>query len=80
MQTLASAYDHIESVCREAAMLALRESIKSKEVRMDHFLGALKKTGPSLSSEDAKRYKEIEEELKIARTAQTKQETPSYLG
>ncbi|MBS3146647.1 CDC48 family AAA ATPase [Candidatus Woesearchaeota archaeon] len=70
----------IESVCREAAMLALRESIKSKEVRMDHFLGALKKTGPSLSSEDAKRYKEIEEELKIARTAQTKQETPSYLG
>src|SRR3989344_1920387 len=70
----------VESVCREAAMLALRESIKSKEVRMDHFLGALKKTGPSLSSEDAKRYKEIEEELKIARTAQTKQETPSYLG
>ena len=70
----------VESVCREAAMLALRESIKSKEVRMDHFLGALKKTGPSLSSEDAKRYKEIEEELKIAKTAQAKQETPSYLG
>jgi len=70
----------VESVCREAAMLALRESIKSKEVRMDHFLGALKKTGPSLTVEDAKRYKEIEEELKIAKTAQAKQETPSYLG
>ena len=70
----------IEAACREAAMLALRESIKSKEVRMDHFLEALKRTGPSLSIEDSKRYKEIEEELKIARSTQAKQETPSYLG
>ena len=69
----------IEAVCREAAMLSLRESIKAKDIRMDHFLSALKKTGPSLTIEDSKRYKEIEEELKITKSSQ-KQETPSYLG
>ena len=70
----------IEAVCREAAMLSLRESIKAKEIRMDHFLQALQKTGPSLSIDDRKRYQEIEEELKMARNTQAKQEIPSYLG
>jgi len=70
----------IEAVCREAAMLSLRESIKAKEIKMHHFLQALQKTGPSLSIDDRKRYQEIEEELKMARNTQAKQEIPSYLG
>ncbi len=51
----------ISSICREAAMLSLREDIQSKEVKKKHFEEAMKKVRASLSPEDMKKYKEVEE-------------------
>lgn len=38
----------IEGICREAALIALREDIKSSVVTMEHFEKALKKIKPSI--------------------------------
>jgi transitional endoplasmic reticulum ATPase len=39
----------IAALCREAAMLALRKDLKSKEVKFEHFQEARKKVTPSLT-------------------------------
>jgi transitional endoplasmic reticulum ATPase len=57
----------IEGLCREAAMLALRDDIKAKEVKKKNFDEALKKIKPSVSMDDAKAYKDMEVFLKRAR-------------
>jgi len=69
----------IESMVREAAMLALREDIGSSVVKMKHFEEALKKVGGSVTKGDMDRYRKIETEyLKSAKAAL---EVPtSYLG
>ena len=54
----------IEAVCREAAMIALREEFKIRPVRMEHFLKALKAIPPSLTREDILRYERLARELK----------------
>ncbi len=46
----------IEGICREAGMLALRENIKSSEVKKKHFEEALKKAKPSISENELKLY------------------------
>ncbi|MFH1638526.1 MAG: CDC48 family AAA ATPase [Candidatus Woesearchaeota archaeon] len=51
----------IEAVCREAAMLALRIDLNTKEVKMKFFLDALGKVKSSILNEDILKYKEIEE-------------------
>ncbi|MBN2014640.1 MAG: CDC48 family AAA ATPase [Candidatus Altiarchaeota archaeon] len=48
----------IEAVCREAALIALRDDIKADEVTEEHFRNAIKKIKPSVSKEDIKRYDE----------------------
>jgi len=48
----------IEAICREAAMIALREDIKSKKVTKEHFEQALKKIKPSVSKMDLESYVE----------------------
>jgi len=70
----------LEAVCREAAMLALRESIKSKEVGKKHFEGALKKVRPSITKEVEEIYKEMEKHFRSARAEELKEERPSYYG
>jgi transitional endoplasmic reticulum ATPase len=71
----------VENLCREAAILALRENIHSKEVTMNHFEEALKKVRASISEKDLDTYKKIEEEyLRSARGAAIKKETPNYFG
>jgi transitional endoplasmic reticulum ATPase len=68
----------IESLCREAAMIALREDLKSDEVSKKNFEAAMKKVKPSVSKELMEKYKEMESEyLKSARAALEK---PVYLG
>ncbi|MCW4021042.1 MAG: CDC48 family AAA ATPase [Candidatus Bathyarchaeota archaeon] len=47
----------IQSMCREAAMLALRRDINSKKVTFADFQGALKKGGPSISPDMENWYK-----------------------
>ena len=70
----------IEGVCREAGMLALRESLKAKEVSMRHFEEALTKNFGSVRPEDMKRYKEIEEHyIRTARGAEIQVRT-NYFG
>jgi transitional endoplasmic reticulum ATPase len=60
----------IESLVREAAMLALREDIETKRVTKQHFEKAMNKVQPSVSKNDQERYKQIEEKyLKSARSA-----------
>ena len=47
----------IESLCREAAMHALRRDVKAQEVTMQDFQDALKEVGPSVTPEMEKWYK-----------------------
>mgnify|MGYP000279971910 CR=1 FL=1 len=59
----------IAAVCREAAMLALRETIaeklpKVKKVSMRHFEEALKRVQASLTPDDIKYYEEMAKKLK----------------
>ncbi len=70
----------IESVCREAGLLALREDIKATQVTKKHFEKALKKVKSSVSKEMMELYKNIEENyLKKVKAALPK-EMPNYLG
>ncbi len=46
----------IEAICREAAMLALRENIKAKQVTMRHFEKSLDEHRPSIAKEETERY------------------------
>jgi len=60
----------IEAFVREAAMLALRENIDSKEVKMKHFDDALKKVSSSVSKLDMDKYRRIETDyLRSAKVA-----------
>jgi len=67
----------IEGVCREAAMLALRENIDAKTVSNKYFEMAMKKITPSVSKADLEKYKKIESEY--LRSAKAALEN-SYLG
>ncbi|MBM3233997.1 CDC48 family AAA ATPase [Candidatus Pacearchaeota archaeon] len=60
----------IESLCREAAMLALREDMKIKEVTKKHFEEAMKKVRASVSKDAMDRYRKMETDyLKSAKAA-----------
>ncbi|RLF98379.1 MAG: AAA family ATPase, partial [Thaumarchaeota archaeon] len=56
----------IEAVCREAAMLALREKLEARPIEMKYFLKALEIIPPSLTKEDIGRYERLAKELKRA--------------
>jgi len=69
----------IESLVREAAMLALRDNIEVKEVKMKYFEEAMKKVAASVTKGDIDRYRKIETEY--LRSAKSALEVPkSYLG
>ncbi|MDD5253672.1 MAG: CDC48 family AAA ATPase [Candidatus Nanoarchaeia archaeon] len=69
----------IEAVCREAAMLALREDINVKEIKKKHFDKAMKKITGSLTKETIERYESIEQDyLRNAKAALN--EKPNYMG
>ncbi len=72
----------VESLCREAAILALRKDINTKQVTMKDFNEALKKVKSSINSEDIKRYEEIEDEyLRTARGAAIREKDHlTYMG
>jgi transitional endoplasmic reticulum ATPase len=54
----------LESLCREAAMHALRRDANSKEVTMKDFLDALKEMGPSISPDMEKWYKSFMQQIR----------------
>jgi transitional endoplasmic reticulum ATPase len=68
----------IEGLCREAAMLALREDIETKEVTKKHFEKAMDKVLPSVTKNDQERYKNIEK--KYLRSAKSALPETSYAG
>jgi len=70
----------IEAICREAAIVALREDIKSKIVTQYHFEQAISRVKPSVTKEIEKAYHEIQEHFRSAQAKQMKEEKPSYMG
>ncbi len=68
----------IEALCREAAMFALRENIKAKEVRMKHFSEAFKSVSPSVTKDVVQYYEKFEDRK---REVEKKEEfAPRYIG
>lgn len=70
----------IEGVCREAAMIALREDLKSKEVKMEHFEKALDVVKPSVDKEIEETYKQLEDYFSSARAKAIKEDKAAYFG
>ncbi|MEM5807666.1 MAG: CDC48 family AAA ATPase [Candidatus Aenigmatarchaeota archaeon] len=69
----------IESLCREAAMEALREDKKAKEVKMKHFESILSKMSPSITKDVMNYYEKfIERRRKVER--EEKEVSPRYIG
>ena len=54
----------IESLCREAAMHALRRDVKAKEVTMKDFQDAMKELGPSVTPDMEKWYKSFVQQIR----------------
>ncbi len=53
----------IESLCREAALISLRENMNAKTVTKKHFEEAIKSVTPSVTDETVKYYERIAKEL-----------------
>ncbi|MCD6402893.1 MAG: AAA family ATPase [Candidatus Aenigmarchaeota archaeon] len=74
----------LEALCREAAMNAIRENKKAKEVKMKHFEKALEIITPSVSKELIKFYEKFAERFKRRVITETKREKEedefSYVG
>jgi len=70
----------VESICREAAIFALREDMKAKTIKMKHFEKALEKVRPSATKEVAEAYAELENSFRAARGKEMKDQRPSYYG
>jgi transitional endoplasmic reticulum ATPase len=70
----------LEALCREAAMNALREDIKAKQVTKKHFEEAFKKITPSLTKDVIAYYEKfVERQKKIKRLEEEKEEF-RYIG
>lgn len=77
----------LEAVCREAAMIALREDIKNKTVSNAHFQKALEAVRPSVSKEVEEAYKKMEKFFSTRKSKEIvkeakreKEERPDYMG
>lgn len=64
----------IETMCREAAMSALRENIRARKVSFEHFEQARESIHPTITPEIAKWYEEFAERLKRRRIKKSKDE------
>jgi transitional endoplasmic reticulum ATPase len=69
----------LEALAREAALIALRESMSSKMVTRVHFEDALKKVKPSVNKSVLEVYKKVEENFLKSATASIPMGN-SYLG
>jgi len=65
----------IAAVCREAALIALREEFKVKPVEMRHFLEALKTVPPSIGKEEIEMYERMAREIKKMGGARPRRES-----
>ncbi len=70
----------IEAVCREAAMLALRDNLDTKIIPKKYFDKAFEKVRPSASKEIQDAYAELKNQFSSARAKEMKAEKPHYFG
>lgn len=71
----------IEAVCREAAIIALRESnLQASKVTPKDFDKALEMVRPSASKDIEKAYADLENHFRSARAKEMEKERPSYYG
>ncbi|MHA1372862.1 MAG: CDC48 family AAA ATPase [Promethearchaeota archaeon] len=64
----------IETLCREAAMIALRENMRARKVTLEHFKKARDITNPSITAEMIKWYSQFREKLKSRIIEQSKED------
>jgi len=64
----------IETLCREAAMIALRENIRARKVSLAHFKEARKLVYPTLTTEVINWYEKFGEKLKSRRIEESKED------
>jgi len=69
----------IESICREAAIFALRKDMDSKTIKMEDFEEALKKVRASVTPEIEKSYKDLQGTFKQQQGKKLK-DKPNYFG
>ncbi|MFP4654773.1 MAG: CDC48 family AAA ATPase [Methanohalobium sp.] len=67
----------IESVCREAVMLSLRDDFETDKVGLKYFKEAIKKVRPTVTKDMVDYYEKIKEQFK---GGMKKTETSSYTG
>jgi transitional endoplasmic reticulum ATPase len=68
----------VEGLCREAAMVALRESKSARKVTMAHFQEAMKVVKPSLDEETVKFYERLGQDLERGAARRRKEEPLQY--
>ncbi len=64
----------IETWCREAAMIALRENIRARKVSLEHFKEARKIVNPTLTTEILEWYIKFGDRLKSRRIEESKED------
>ena len=77
-QTEGYAGADIESLCREAAIIALRKDMKAKEIKAKDFEAAMQKVRPSVTKEIEKAYEDLKEQFKRATAKEMKESKPDY--
>lgn len=70
----------IESICREAAIFALRGDMNAKEICKKEFEEALNKVHPSVTKDIEETYESLKEHFKSARARELQKEKPNYFG
>ncbi len=70
----------LDGLCREAAMVALREDFKIPFVKMEHFLKAMDAVRPSVDKEVMESYEELKDYFSSARAKQIKEKKADYVG
>ncbi len=70
----------IESICREAAIFALRQRKSAENVKMPHFEEAIKKVPPSVTKDVEENYKQLRTQFSSARAKEMKKDSPNYFG
>ncbi|MCD6590760.1 MAG: CDC48 family AAA ATPase [Candidatus Aenigmarchaeota archaeon] len=68
----------IEALCREAALNALRENMKARQVENKHFENAMKKVKPSITPDVIKFYENLME--RISTRERASKDEGDYLG
>ncbi len=70
----------IEAVCREAAILALRDNMAATIITREYFEKALQKVPPSVTKDIETAYAELEKYFRSARGRELKDNKPVYYG